>query len=90
MLITNLSFEKQIFYIFGICEQFAIRKSTILIYRATSIFDLHMRIFNLQGLGAPDKPKKKKNKYAEIDFTSHHSFLRLRKVKKNQFEITPY
>jgi hypothetical protein len=29
-------------------------------YRATSIFDLHMRIFNLQGLGAPDKPKKKK------------------------------
>jgi hypothetical protein len=29
-----------------------------LIYRATSIFDLHMRIFNLQGLGAPDKPKK--------------------------------
>jgi hypothetical protein len=37
------------------------------------IFDLHMRIFNLQGLGAPDKPKKK-IKYAEIDFTSHHSF----------------
>jgi hypothetical protein len=31
-----------------------------LIYRATSIFDLHMRIFNLQGLGAPVKPKKKK------------------------------
>jgi hypothetical protein len=31
-----------------------------LIYRATSIFDLYMRIFNLQGLGAPDKPKKKK------------------------------
>jgi hypothetical protein len=40
-----------------------------------------MRIFNLQGLGAPDKPKKK-NKYAEIDFTSHHSFLR---VKRDQF-----
>jgi hypothetical protein len=32
-----------------------------LIYMATSIFDLHMRIFNLQGLGAPDKPKQKKN-----------------------------
>jgi hypothetical protein len=31
-----------------------------LIYRATSIYDLHMRIFNLQGLRAPDKPKKKK------------------------------
>jgi hypothetical protein len=31
-----------------------------LIYRATSIFDLHMKIFNLQGLGAPDKPKNKK------------------------------
>jgi hypothetical protein len=23
------------------------------------MFDLHIRIFNLQGLGAPDKPKKK-------------------------------
>jgi hypothetical protein len=31
-----------------------------LIYRATSIFDLYMTIFNLQGLGAPDKPKIKK------------------------------
>jgi hypothetical protein len=41
---------------FGISEQFAIRKSTIAIYRATSIFDLHMRIFNLQGIRAPDKP----------------------------------
>jgi hypothetical protein len=56
----KLTFKQQNFYIFGISEQFAIRKSTILIYRATSIFDLHMRIFNLQGLGAPDKPKKKK------------------------------
>jgi hypothetical protein len=45
----------------------------------TSNFDLHMKIFNLQGLEAPDKPKKK---YAEIDFTSHLSFLRLKKVKK--------
>jgi hypothetical protein len=35
-----------------------------------------MRIFNLQGLGAPEKPKKK-IKYAEIDFTSHHRFLRV-------------
>jgi hypothetical protein len=69
-------------YIFGISEQFAIRKSTILIYRATSIFDLHMRIFNLQGFGAPDKPKKKKIKYAEIDFPSYHSFLR---VRRDQF-----
>jgi hypothetical protein len=56
----NLTFKQQHFYIFGISEQFAIRKSTILIYRATSIFDLHMRIFNIQGLGVPDKPKKKK------------------------------
>jgi hypothetical protein len=55
----KLTFKQQIFHIFGVSEQFAIRKSTILIYRATSIFDLHMRIFNLQGLGAPDKPKKK-------------------------------
>jgi hypothetical protein len=73
-------------YIFGISEHFAIRKSTTLIYRATSIFDLYMRIFNLQGLGAPDKPKKK-NKYVEIDFTSHHSFLRLRKVKKINLKL---
>jgi hypothetical protein len=48
-----------------------------------------MRIFNLQGLGAPDKPKiKKKNKYAEIDFTSHHSFLRLRKLKKINLKLS--
>jgi hypothetical protein len=48
-----------------------------------------MRIFNLQGLGAPDKPKKKKKiKYAEIDFTSHHSFLRLRKVKKINLKLS--
>jgi hypothetical protein len=50
------------------------RKSTTSIYRVTSIFDLHMRIFNLQSLGAPDKP--------EIDVTSHHSFLR---VRRDQF-----
>jgi hypothetical protein len=56
----KLTFKQQNFWIFGISEQFAIRKSTILIYRATSIFDLNMRIFNLQGLGAPDKLKKKK------------------------------
>jgi hypothetical protein len=78
----KLTFKQQIFFLFGISEQFTIRKSTISIYRATSIFDLHMRIFNLQGLGVPDKPKKKKNKYAEIDFASHHSFLR---VKRDQF-----
>jgi hypothetical protein len=46
-----------------------------------------MRIFNLQGLGAPDKAKKK-IKYAEIDFTSHHSFLRLRKVKKINLKLS--
>jgi hypothetical protein len=40
-----------------------------------------MRIFYLQGLGAPDKPKK--IKYAEIDFTSHYSFLRVRQGKIN-------
>jgi hypothetical protein len=45
-----------------------------------------MRIFNIQGLGAPDKPKKK-NKYAETDFTSYHSFLRLRKVKKINLKL---
>jgi hypothetical protein len=75
------------FYIFGISEQFAIRKSTISIYRATSNFDLHMRIFNLQDLGAPDKPKKIKIKYAEIDFTLHHSFLMLRKVEKINLKL---
>jgi hypothetical protein len=53
----KLTFKQQ--NIFGIGEQFAIRKSTILIYRATIIFDIHIRIFNLKGLGAPDKPKKK-------------------------------
>jgi hypothetical protein len=52
----KLTFKQQNFYIFGISEQFAIRKSIISIYRATSNFDLHMRIFNLQGLGAPDRP----------------------------------
>jgi hypothetical protein len=57
---VKLTFKQQNFYIFGISEQFVIRKSTILIYRATSIFDFHMRIFNLEGLGASDKPKKKK------------------------------
>jgi hypothetical protein len=56
----KMTFKQQNFNIFGISEQFAIRKSTILIYRVTSIFDFHMRIFNLQGLGAPVKPKKKK------------------------------
>jgi hypothetical protein len=53
--------------------------------RATSIFNLHRRILNFQGLGAPDKPKK--TKYAEIDFTSHNSFLRLRKVKKINLKL---
>jgi hypothetical protein len=46
-----------------------------------------MRIFNLQGLGARDKPKKNKIKYAGIDFTSYHSFLRLRKVKKINLKL---
>jgi hypothetical protein len=55
----KLTFKQPNFYIFGISEQFSIRKSTILIYKATLIFDLHMRIFNLQELGAPVKPKKK-------------------------------
>jgi hypothetical protein len=79
---VKLTFKQQNVYIIGISEQFAIIKSIILISRATSIFDLHMRIFSFQGLGAPDKPKKKKNKYAEIDFTSRHSFLR---VRQDQF-----
>jgi hypothetical protein len=46
-----------------------------------------MRIFNLQGLRAPDNLKKKKIKYAEIDFTYHYSFLRLRKVKKINLKL---
>jgi hypothetical protein len=56
----KLTFKLQNFYIFGISEQFAIKKSTISKYRATSIFDLHMRIFNLQSLGLPTNLKKKK------------------------------
>jgi hypothetical protein len=56
----KLTFKQPNFYIFGISEQFSIRKSTILIYRATSIFDLHIKILKLQGLGAPGKPKNKK------------------------------
>jgi hypothetical protein len=75
----KLTFKQQN-YIFGISEPFAIRKNTISIYRATSIIDLHMKIFNLQGLEAPDKLKKKLN--TQIDFTSHHSFLR---VRRDQF-----
>jgi hypothetical protein len=53
----KLTLKQQHFYVVGISEQFAIRNSTIMKYKANSIFDLHMRIFNLQGLGAPDKPK---------------------------------
>jgi hypothetical protein len=62
-------------------QQFAIRKSTISKYRATSIFDFHMRfsIFKASGLLTN---LKKKIKHAEIDFTSHHSFLR---VRRDQF-----
>jgi hypothetical protein len=55
--ILKLTFKQQNLYIFGISEQFAIKKSTI--YRATSIVDLHMRIFKFQGFGATDKPEKK-------------------------------
>jgi hypothetical protein len=49
-------------YNFGISEQFVTRKITISIYRATSNFNLHMRIFNLQSLGAPDSLEKKRTK----------------------------
>jgi hypothetical protein len=82
-----LTSKQQIFYIFGISKQFEIRKSTISIYSAISIFDLHMRIFNLQGLGLPTNLKKK-IKYAEIDFTSYHIFLRLRNVKKINLKLS--
>jgi hypothetical protein len=68
------------FFGIGISEQFANRKCTISIYRTTSIFDLQMQFFNLHR--APQKNLNLKKKYAEIDFTSRHSFLRLRKVKK--------
>jgi hypothetical protein len=48
----KLTFKQQNMYIFRISEQFAARKSSISIYSANSNFDLHMRIFNLQGPGA--------------------------------------
>jgi hypothetical protein len=41
----KLTFKQQNLYIFRISEQFSIRKSTI-------------SIFNFQGVGAPEKPKK--------------------------------
>jgi hypothetical protein len=47
-------------------------------------FDVHTRICNLHSLWAPDRPKKK---YAEIDFTSHHSFLSLRIVRKINLKL---
>jgi hypothetical protein len=81
-----LTSKQQSLDIFGISEQFAIRKSTISIYRAISIFDHPLRFFNLQGLGALTNLKKK-IKYAEIDFTSHHSFLRLKKVTKINLKL---
>jgi hypothetical protein len=55
----KLTLKQQNVYIFGISEQFATRKSTISKYRATSNFGLLMRIFNLQGLRANERPKKK-------------------------------
>jgi hypothetical protein len=45
----KLTFKQQNMYVFGISEQ----------DRATLNVDLHMRVFNLQGLRAPDRPKKK-------------------------------
>jgi hypothetical protein len=52
----NFIFFYQNLYIFGaICNQ----KKYHYLYIATSIFDLHMRIFNFQGVRAPDKLKKK-------------------------------
>jgi hypothetical protein len=77
----KLTFKQQNLYNFGISEQFEIRKSTISIYNRQLQFLTFMWIINLQGLGTPDKPKKK-IKYAEINFTSHHSFLR---VRRDQF-----
>jgi hypothetical protein len=71
--VVEIDLQKQNMYIFGISKQCATRKSALSIHRATSKFDLHMRIFNLQGLEAPDRPKKK---YAEIIFISCYNFLR--------------
>jgi hypothetical protein len=34
-----------------------------------------------------NQKEEKKIKYAEIDFTSYHSFLRLRKVKKINLKL---
>jgi hypothetical protein len=56
--VVEIDLQTTTFFVVGISEQLAIRKSTISIYKASSIFDLHMRIFILQGLGAPDEPKK--------------------------------
>jgi hypothetical protein len=75
----KLTFKQQNMYIFGISEQFATRKNTISIYKATSNFDLHMRIFKFQGLGAPDRPKKK---VSEFFFIFCYNFS---KVRRDQF-----
>jgi hypothetical protein len=45
-------------------------------------------IFKTSGL--PTNLKKIKIKYAEIDFTLHHSFLMLRKVEKINLNLHPY
>jgi hypothetical protein len=67
----KLTFKKQNICIFGISEQFSTRKSTISMCRATSNFDLHMRICNLQGLGCPDHKTK-----------PYLFFIKLRKMTK--------
>jgi hypothetical protein len=72
----KLTFKQQNMHIFGISYYTKYHND-----RETSNFDLiHMRIFNLPGLGAPDRPKKKK--YTEINFISCYNFLR---VRRDQF-----
>jgi hypothetical protein len=71
----KLTFKQQNLCIFGISEQFAIRKSTISIYRTTSIFDLYRRIFNLQGLGALVKSKKNGGTTTFFSFLFHGSCI---------------
>jgi hypothetical protein len=71
----KLTFKQQNMFYFGINEQFTTRKRTISISRATSNFDLRMRIFNLQGIGAPDRPKKKVRRHVS------YMFLQLFKVQ---------
>jgi hypothetical protein len=74
----KLTFKQQNMYVFGTSEECATRKNTISIYMVPSNFDLHMRIFNLQGLGATHSTDRPKKKYTEIISMSCYNFLSVR------------